>query len=208
MCQPSGILRPVSLLLLLAAGGCAPGGPGPDGESPASGPTVLPVEIEQDGRRVPLADGQARLRPGPFAIILTFAEPGGVLVHASRDPRLYRAVRSGQPAASVLPLSHQQAEDDLLNPARSLTVDPGAYRYWHYFGPENHRFDRVEVSGAGLRCRRTVRRLLGAGGEGARTASMSGEELYITFVRTAWTGTPRRRVERDARAIRLIFADS
>jgi len=168
----------------------------------------LAVAFQQDGRSVPIVNGQAQLAARPFTIVLSFPDVrrAKVMVNASLRPTLWDAVRLGRPAGSVLPLSKQALQEPLRNPHRRIFLTDGGYNYWYFLSEKIHRFDAVAYTGGRYICRRKLACYAADRQSPSRPMStLSGRTVYLTFVQQALDPAGGRRVETRALPLRIVF---
>ena len=168
----------------------------------------LTVALQQDGRGVPIVNGQAQLVARPFTMVLSFPDVrrAKVMVNASLRPTLWEAVRLGRPAGSVLPLSKQALQEPLQNPHQRIFLTDGGYNYWYFLSEKIHRFDAVAYSGGRYICRREIACYAADRQSPSRPIStLSGSTVYLTFVQQALDPTGGKRVETRALPLRMLF---
>ena len=200
---PCAVAPLAAALVLMALGGCN----GPDGRTPrlAEG-RAFDVALRQDGRTVPIRDHQAHLARRPFALVLAFGKLERVLVHASFQPDMVRAVAAGRPMASVLPLPRRTPPAPLFNPQRALVVSDEAYQLWYYLGPAIHRFDKDgirEVDGAYL-CRQTVAAYATPDGPTRPLSRLRPHTLYLVLTATDMDPTTKHRTQGQTEYLALV----
>lgn len=87
------------------------------------------VELEQNGRIVPIEDHEARLRPEPFVILVHLPDERGVYLSASPDPAVYDVAQRGGPFGDIFNIYKVVGEDPQnANSARYPSPD-GLFSY-------------------------------------------------------------------------------
>jgi hypothetical protein len=161
-------------------------GPGP-GASTRAKPREPPFRLwlEQDGRKVPVVAGRARLKLARFAVVIETRDPHvGILMNVSLRPDLYREARAGEPIAAYFQPGTGMAEEAQVK--REILFVAGKHAH-HYLihEPEQQvsRYHRVEPAGGRYRCRRIVARLMTEDRKERALADLRPEALYLVLFR-------------------------
>ena len=193
--------RPV-VLLCLALATFVSGAADATAEQDSKGSLPF-VGVEQDGRLVAEKQGEVRLRRAPFTLIVRMSPMTVVTAHLSTTAEGYDLARARQSMDPIFPLGGAFAEGD-KNDARTVYLsDPAqpSYHAWYYDGPNDHRFDSVEVQGATLTGRRTIAILTMPDRVEYKVESFPAPGLYLAM---RLTGTPSG-VEYRRQGIKLTF---
>jgi hypothetical protein len=201
--------RGLLAIAVLAAGvcaGCGDGsGTGASVDRPFEGERAgahFALQLQQGDSIWELSDGSAAaIDAEPFSLIVALRELGGVLVHASRDRRLFEVARRGGSLERALPFD---ALEDA--PAGALRLDEDAWTSWYAVSPRTTSFDDVRMVRDGdvllaVFGRRDVRQVETERGS-ERLDALAGETIYLVFVHTRW-GPGRTRIERQRLAVAL-----
>jgi hypothetical protein len=179
--------------LLVAACGAtakAPPSVGPSAPSKPSTPrqktSPFHLWLEQDGKKVAVANHRAWLKLGRFAIVIDSRDPEvGILMNVSLKPDLFREASSGEPIASYFQPGTGMAEEARVK-REILFVVSGKYAH-HYliYEPEQQvsRFHRVEKVGKRYRCRRIVAELMTEDRKERSLADLRPTALYLVLFR-------------------------
>ncbi len=158
--------------------------PRPAGKAKAA-PPVLRLELEQDGRAVPVRDHEALLSRAPFTLLVTLPDKDGVLVSVSFDPATYELASSGRPFGKREFRSGIAGADGKANEGRDLYVgfpDDALLHYWNCDPGEYRRFEPLVPQGPGCRGQRRVENLL-LGGEEVPLAKILRRPLFVVVFR-------------------------
>ncbi len=146
-------------------------------------PPPLAVDLEQDGKLVPLAGQEAHLAPRPFAIVVRRCEPfRGILMNVSRSSRLFEAARAGRGLEETFSPGTGMAEDAMVRD-RVLIESYGGHHYLIVDlqgEPKTNRYHELRRVAGELQCRRLVEHVEVAGSS-VRTPISRLRELYLVF---------------------------
>ncbi|MBN2497165.1 MAG: hypothetical protein JXR96_21410 [Deltaproteobacteria bacterium] len=164
------------------------------------------VQVEQDGRNLPIRDGRVYLAKKPFSLVLELREPQLVLVHASLGSKTIDAVRAGKPLDSIPGLQGTGAAEGEGNPERGLFLLPDGFNAWYYHDAAHHRFDEpCRRKASTLVCRRTIEKLWLEGGKTVPVAEVDGQALHLVFLRTKWKADYSSQDVLQLTSLSLIF---
>jgi hypothetical protein len=114
------------------------------------------VELEQEGRRVAIAEHEARLRRAPFDILVWLRDGGTVYLRAAWSSGFFDDAANGRDLRLFFHPSSTAAERP-GNPAQELWVHDDHMHAWGYDRTRaDHPFDEVVSEGGLYRCRRRV----------------------------------------------------
>ncbi len=173
------------------------------------GNAAFDLALVQNGRPVPIKNGEASLRTEPFDVVVTLAARGGIYVHAAPDAAVYERARRGEPLASPFAVKHTMAIGFGNKGERLFIKDGENHEFWPYKGPEVHDFTSVERSALAVKCVRRISTL--AEPSGARMAVQAwGQPLYLVFYSGDLAnedGSRRGSGERQRAFVKLVFPD-
>jgi len=162
--------------------------------------------IVQDGRLVPVRNGEIRLRAAGFAIVIVTPEPAGLLVNASASPGLSSDIRAGRPLVEILdePDMFMGMAEYYFNEERSLYVSDVYPHYLFFSSADEHRYDFVHIAPGAVIGYRTVEQLVDIDSDATRypVAGWPGP-LYLSFVSSYFDQGRRVELQRAAALLRF-----
>jgi hypothetical protein len=149
------------------------------------------VELEQDGKPVPIRDHQASDRRAPFALLLTLPDTAGVYLSTSFDPSLVDTARSGQPFAKADFRTGICGAESERNQDHDLFLRTPADETLNAWGCDSDRFDQLTaLPGEGCQARRTVESLFASQEKDGKSvsapvplANLVRRPLHLVFFR-------------------------
>jgi len=150
--------------------------------SPASSAARLfKVEVEQDGKPVPIRDHEALLHRAPFALLLTLPDASDVFVSASFEPATYEVARSGGPFGRDDFRSAISGAEGPANAGYDIFVRAPDRPILSVWSCGLGRFDQVTTAGAGCRGRRTIEKVFTS--EPVPVDRLLRRPLHLVFLR-------------------------
>lgn len=178
----------------------------PQARTAAPEPPRFLLAVEQDGRPVKVAGHAARLKKAPFTLILTFNAPMGVLVNISTKNASFEAARTGRRLGEIPGFTSLGFIEGYFNEARAVRLSEHDYHYWYYQHDGNHRFDKTELNGGRIVCRRTVAAFSMDDKELVLPiAHLPGNTLYLVFLLAERPSPFRETVDQQREYLRLSF---
>jgi hypothetical protein len=223
------LIRTMCPVLALLAAGC----PAPSLPRPATGATVaakpaprqedrltvlrpaFEVAVEQDGRPVPIASGQATIARRPFTLVIVTRDPKrGLLMNVSLSPDLYDAARRGDRLEDEFAPGTGMAEEQILRSRALMIAGRHAHHYLLVDPPEGtattNRYHEVKRAGSVYRCARKVDSFEFVGEEAAdhrkakvSVAEVESDAIYLVFY---LSDAEQRDQQRRIDFLRLILA--
>lgn len=154
-------------------------------KKPSPAPKAFQVELEQDGKPVPIKDHEAALRRAPFALILTMPDQDYVYVSASFESGLYETARTGKNFSQADLRGGIAAAEGDANKSKDLfirTPKDAIIHAWSCDAGEYQRFDQLTPDAPGCRGRRTIEGVH-LGGENVPLGKLLRRPLHLVFFR-------------------------
>jgi hypothetical protein len=154
-------------------------------KKPSPAPKAFKVELEQDGKPVPIKDHEAVLRRAPFALILTLPDKEDVFVSASFEPGLFETARNGKSFSQADLRGGIAAAEGEANKSKDLfirTPSDAIIHAWSCDAGEYRRFDQLTPDAPGCRGRRTIESVY-LGGEDVPLGKLLRRPLHLVFFR-------------------------
>lgn len=151
--------------------------------TPPPAPKALLIELEQDGRPVPIRDREASLRRAPFVLSVSLPDDRNVFMIASLEKTLVETARAVRPFGRSFRTGIMGAEGQ-ANADRDLFVQtPGdeLAHAWSCETGEYRRFDLLVSLGPGCRGARTVASFF-MGGKDVPIESAPRKPLHLVFM--------------------------
>lgn len=148
-------------------------------------PKLFKIELEQDGKPVPIKDHEAVLRRAPFALILTLPNQEDVFVSASFESGLYETARNGNTFSQADLRGGIAAAEGEANKSKDLfirTPSDAIIHAWSCDAGNYQRFDQLTPDAPGCRGRRTVESVYLAG-EDVPLGKLLRRPLHLVFFR-------------------------
>ncbi|HVO10728.1 MAG TPA: hypothetical protein VMX54_08270 [Vicinamibacteria bacterium] len=147
----------------------------------SSAARVFKVEVEQDGKPVPIRDHEALLRRAPFALLLTLPDASDVFVSASFEPATYDVARSGAPFGKEDFRSAISGAEGPANAGNDIFVRGPDRPILSVWSCSLGRFDQLTTVGAGCRGRRTIEKVFTS--EPVPLDRLLRRPLHLVFLR-------------------------
>jgi hypothetical protein len=165
------------------------------------------VGLEQDGRAVPIVNHQATLQKRSFTIVVSLAQPDGILVNASFAADSYDSAQAGRPLSDIVGFTDLGMAEEAFNPQAALMASRRAPHYWYYQHDANHRFNDVRRREGRLVCRRIVANIMDRDATRHFTPldQLAENTLYLVFMNTEWTQDFSRQLEKQRDYLKLVF---
>jgi len=160
------------------------------------------VNVEQDGKLVPIVDGVCTLKKKPFTLVFWFSEPMGVLVNASFSDSSYNAAKNERPLFAIPGFEETGMAEELHNAERQLIIAQTAPGYWYYDNEKEHRFNETKVDAGGITAKREIRQTRELEKKPVRIEKINAP-LYLTFLSYEWLQPTYERRELQRAWIKL-----
>jgi hypothetical protein len=173
------------------------------------------VALEQDGRAVPISNGEATLARRPFKLVIVTRDPRqGILMNVSFAPDLYDAARRGDRLEDEFGPGTGMAEEQILRSRALMIAGRHAHHYLLVDPPEGtittNRYHEVKRAGSMYRCARLVESFEFIGDEATehRKAKVSvgeveSDAIYLVFY---LSDSEQREQQRRIDFLRLVLA--
>jgi hypothetical protein len=154
LCNAAALAAAVSLLPLVTVAPRTITTPGQQGQSKGK---WLRVEIQQEGRTIPIKDHAVTIQRKPFDIILYMPDKSTVLVRAASQPALFDLAKSGKPLGRIFNPAQSGAFTPFNKDEDMMLDDPTVQDSWFYDSSEkDHPFNDVASAPGGFTCRRRI----------------------------------------------------
>ncbi|MBN1409686.1 MAG: hypothetical protein JW969_02505 [Spirochaetales bacterium] len=147
-------------------------------------PPHFTVNIEQNGKIIPIRGKTVKIKKAPFSINITMSEPLGVLVLPSFGPEFFDKAVQGVDFPGITEKTGMAEYD--FNPNHEIVLMGDIPSYWHYIDAENHRFNEIKKEPDGrITCKRFIENINDNSGDGGETVTPVSEihekTLYLVF---------------------------
>ncbi|MFC1611933.1 hypothetical protein ACFL6C_13305 [Myxococcota bacterium] len=163
------------------------------------------IAVRQDNQTKPVRNHVVKVIRKPLELVITFREPGGVLINASHDPASFDAARAGKEHSDLPGFVHTGIAEGLHNPDKSIFVIDEAPNYWFYQDSNEHRFDGPCRRSQVIECVRTISSLQYEGGRSVDLNASKQPALYLVIAKTKWAEGFTRRIELQRDYLKIVL---
>lgn len=166
---------------------------------PEDEPPFFSISLKQEGRVIPISDGEAVLKPAAFEIVVHMRKAGGIMLDVSEDTGTFAALRGTDLLDEVPELQYGKAlAEDSFNPDEDLFVEQDGFNFLYVKDEKEHRFSSVRKDADGWTCIRKVSAFTTSHDESLESVPVSRshyEVLHFAFVRPRRFQTLRGEIE-------------
>lgn len=183
--------------------------PARTGDSPQAGQSAkrwLRIEVQQDGRTIPVKDHAVVVQRKPFDLVFYMPDKGNVLVRTASQGALFDLAKSGAPLGRIFNPS-QSAADTPFNKDEDVMIDdPTVQGSWVYDSSEkDHDFNEVTPAAGGFKCRRRISNVF-TNGTTVPIVKTDFAALYMVFLTGKSSADHLTTTEEQRDYLKIAFA--
>lgn len=168
----------------------------------------LRIEIQQDGRTIPVKDHVVVVQRKPFDLIFYMPDKEAVHVRAASQPALYDLAKSGAPLGKIFNPAQTAAYTPFNKGEDMMLDDPAIQDSWWYDSSEkNHTFNEVTPAAGGFKCRRRVSNFF-TNGTSVPVVKTDFGAIYLVFLTGQSSADHLSTIEEQRDYLKVAFAGS
>lgn len=168
----------------------------------------LRVEIQQDGRTIPVKDHAVVVQRKPFDLIFYMPDKEAVSVRAASQSALYDLAKSGAPLGKIFNPSQTGAYTPFNKGEDMMIDDPTIQNSWFYDSSEkDHTFNEVTPAPGGFKCRRRISNVF-TNGNSVPIVKTDFGAIYLAFLTGKSSADQLSTIEEQRDYLKIAFAGS